>query len=338
VANVQKVREAMADDTNLKQVLREKAAAIRQTPAGAGVSVVVTGHTHDRDATDSYVNLGTWIDFVAGLKPEQLANAKSELPVLRIAPDAAATLFDAKNLLKMRTLDACPVLWSSPAAPGGLKAPPPQAVPSPPCVVPGRGKARRANSCPVETSTDNSGYSYVETSDSWKETCRALPCFAAMQWPDYATTVRKAVIDGQEVVVQLWKGWCQQFLALASFPGGIGAEVGIYKKIPKKQLPEDLSFVDSALRPLMIATGKAGGDAFWWPSPDLEAILGFALVHPVTGETFFEADPEKTYWLNRWMSTASYDEFKKRNPGKYPAQAVDWKLVYSINGEEQEPW
>ena len=72
--------------------------------------------------------------------------------------------------------------------------------------------------------TDARGYSYDETSDDWKQRCAALPCFAAMHWPGYDTRVVEDVIDGQAVVIQLWKGLCSQFLGLSNFPGGYGAK------------------------------------------------------------------------------------------------------------------
>src|SRR5438046_3471101 len=60
--------------------------------------------------------------------------------------------------------------------------------------------------------TDAHGYHYDETSVWWKELCTAFPCFAQLQWPDYASTVVEDIIDGQAVVIQLWKGWCPKFL------------------------------------------------------------------------------------------------------------------------------
>ena len=78
---------------------------------------------------------------------------------------------------------------------------------------------------------DDQGYEYVETSEDWKKACLPLPCFAAVWWPDYATKVVEDTIDGQPVVIQLWKGWCQKFLGDDDFPGGIGAEVGVYHRV-----------------------------------------------------------------------------------------------------------
>ena len=63
----------------------------------------------------------------------------------------------------------------------------------------------------VKAYTDANGYDYVETADWWKEACRVLPCFKAVQWPDYGTEIVEDTINGKKVVIQLWKGWCQQF-------------------------------------------------------------------------------------------------------------------------------
>ena len=42
------------------------------------------------------------------------------------------------------------------------------------------------------------------------------------------------------MVIQLWKGNCPKFLGfigIESFPGGIGAEVGVYRRIPGRFRP-----------------------------------------------------------------------------------------------------
>jgi hypothetical protein len=93
--------------------------------------------------------------------------------------------------------------------------------------------------------TDSNGYEYVETSEHWKDKCFTLPCFEAMYWPGYDTKVFKETINGQEVIVQLWKGRCQQIIK--DFPGGVGAEVGIYRKIPLKAL-NIRSYLESSVK------------------------------------------------------------------------------------------
>jgi hypothetical protein len=50
------------------------------------------------------------------------------------------------------------------------------------------------------------GYDYDETSPDWKTMCLALPCFKEVRWPDYDTAIVEGTIDGEPVVIQLWKG------------------------------------------------------------------------------------------------------------------------------------
>ena len=83
-----------------------------------------------------------------------------------------------------------------------------------------KGAAEVIGQSPVDVFTDERGYRYVETANWWKRACETLPSFAAVRWPDYSTEVVDAVIDGQPVVIQLWKGWCQRFLGRHDFPGG----------------------------------------------------------------------------------------------------------------------
>jgi hypothetical protein len=86
------------------------------------------------------------------------------------------------------------------------------------------------------------GCVYDVTSDFWKGFCVDMPCTGWMGWPDYHTAVIIDEIDGQEVLIQCWKGWCQRFPTVVddasvdgvNFPGGIGAEVGIYQRDPKR--------------------------------------------------------------------------------------------------------
>jgi UDP-2,3-diacylglucosamine pyrophosphatase LpxH len=123
------VRKALADDTDLKKVTREHALAIlagtepAATP-GAKPEVVVMGHTHELDGTESYVNLGTWIDHVRGLSPDDIACVDRSLPVLVVYGDGrTAALHDCRSMAK--TVLECPTLWMRPAAPPTSEAEPP---------------------------------------------------------------------------------------------------------------------------------------------------------------------------------------------------------------------
>jgi hypothetical protein len=204
---------------------------------------------------------------------------------------------------------------------------------------------------PTITYVDANGYSYNETSDKWKQLCSGLPCFAALQWPDYATMAFDDVINGQPVVIQVWKGWCQKFLGLQSFPGGIGAEVGVYHKMPGRARPRSLRFVPKPLADYTLsAIANLSDNEIWWPYPELNTQIEFTLVNPVTNQTFFTAGPETSYWLAKWMDDGSYLKYQSAQGKRYfwlppgpsnsrtPWFAVDYKLDYKINGKSYPRW
>jgi hypothetical protein len=183
---------------------------------------------------------------------------------------------------------------------------------------------------PTVRTVDSRGYDFDETSPCWKEECQALPCFKDIRWPDYDTWVVEDVIDGQPVVIQLWKGWCQQFLGRSDFPGGIGAEVGVYRRIPGKALPTDLSFVPLPLRILLLGVSRIPGADLWWPFPELETTVRFSLVNPVTGNVLCDGTPEVTYWRNLWIEEGSYQRYKRDQNGQVPQFSTGYRLDYSI--------
>lgn len=193
---------------------------------------------------------------------------------------------------------------------------------------------------PIIRYVGEGGYSYNETSELWKEMCSVFPCFTALQWPGYATEVIDAEINGQAVVIQLWKGWCQKFLGFLGvniFPGGIGAEVGIYHRIPGRARIPPLPLLPSDLG---IKTANAintfTDDELWWPFPELGTTLEFSFINPRTGNTAFSAGPEKSYWLTKWMDEASYQEFQRDKPT--PSSWADYILEYRINGKRYHRW
>jgi hypothetical protein len=190
---------------------------------------------------------------------------------------------------------------------------------------------------PTVSYTDSRGYSYVETSDSWKQLCTAFPCCNALQWPDYATYSFNTSINNKPAVVQLWKGNCEKFLGMSQFPGGIGAEVGVYRKIPGKVRPQALSFLPPQVASAILGPIRNLNDSqLWWAYPELNAQIQFSLVNPITGQIFFSTGTETTYWLNRWMNPDSYGKYKRdEGNGKTPPpfQEVKYVLHYSINGK-----
>jgi hypothetical protein len=185
---------------------------------------------------------------------------------------------------------------------------------------------------PTIPSVDDRGYHYVENAEWWKKACLPLPCFASLEWPDYSTTCIEDVVDGEPIVIQLWKGWCQKFLGRKDFPGGIGAEVGIYRRIVGRRLRSSLMKMPSLLRSI---TKKAAGNMdsdLWWPYPELGTELEFELINPKTREVFFAHGPQTTYWLCKWMDESSYEQYQRDQKSKVPKFSAEYTLRYRVNG------
>jgi hypothetical protein len=187
---------------------------------------------------------------------------------------------------------------------------------------------------PTVSSQDANGYKYVETSQWWKDRCAGLPSFSEVWWPDYATNITDIELGGKPIVVQLWKGWCQKFLGNNDFPGGIGAEVGIYERVEGRVPPDRLEGFPPKLSNFLLGgLSRVGGEQLWWPDPS-GATITFELVNPKTGETFISAGPEKTYWLNKWMDPESYEDYRNTHPT--PVFSAAYTLRYTISGVEYE--
>ena len=210
--------------------------------------------------------------------------------------------------------------------------------------------------------TDADGYTYVEATELLAELCLVAPCSPLLSFPDYPSTWKEVVIDGKQVVIQLWKGTCQHFMMLPGQPGGVGGEVGVYHRIPGKlaqtPIPERLQgspratwalhLPEGAPRPVLIgARGPApvpatpGGAAargttdnaldLWWPYPELNEQLEFELTNPKTGKTFFKVGPRKgtgKYWLSHLMEFPSYSEYKKKHPT--PDKTADYRMTARV--------
>jgi hypothetical protein len=184
------------------------------------------------------------------------------------------------------------------------------------------------------------GASYNETSEWWKDMCTAFPCFFAMQWPGYVSDIVEDVIDGQPVVIQLWKGYCAKFLGFAgvrAFPGGIGAEVGIYRRIPgKSRLPQAPFLQGDLSAKVSQALTNLTDNELWWPAPELGTTLEFNFIDPVTGDTVFSAGPQKSYWLTKWMEPDDYQKYQDAQPT--PIKVEDYILEYKVNGKLYPRW
>jgi hypothetical protein len=182
---------------------------------------------------------------------------------------------------------------------------------------------------------------YNETSESWKAMCLAFPCFEALQWPGYASAVVEDVIDGQPVVIQLWKGLCPKFagpFGVQSFPGGVGAEVGIYRRIPGRAAPTSFPGLPQLgwAQKLLNMAGAGAGVDLWWPAPELTTKIEFQLINPISGDVVFSAGPETSYWLTKWMDETDYQQFKLDHA--VPSAYTDFVLKYKINGKTYHSW
>jgi hypothetical protein len=189
------------------------------------------------------------------------------------------------------------------------------------------------------------GYQYTECAWWWKQFCAALPCFKQIGWPGYETAIIDNVtIDGQSVVLQLWRGWCQRFGGMLGMPGGIGAEVGVYRRIPdqfqkfveqfgnKDFLTKKLGSVPAAY--FTTEFFQLTDDLVWWPYPELNATLTFSLTNPVTNQEFFSAGPENSYWMCKWMTPDDYDnKYKPANSAPDKLSSWDFILNYTVAGK-----
>lgn len=202
--------------------------------------------------------------------------------------------------------------------------------------------------------TEAPGYAFNETSESWKQMCASLPCFLALQWPGYASGIVEDNINGQDVVIQWWKGWCPKFLGFLGvnqFPGGVGAEVGVYRRIPGKLRPTALPFLPKPIELMVLnALGNLADNELWWPAPELNAEIEFSLTNPVNGAKFFSAGPEKSYWLAKWMDDGSYAQYQRdQGPLRWPwlppgtpgnsNTPINWEeyvLEYTVNGKRYD--
>jgi hypothetical protein len=158
-------------------------------------------------------------------------------------------------------------------------------------------------------------------------------------------------INGKPVVIQLWKGWCQQFLSSPNFPGGVGAEVGIYERVTGKGFPADRpDWCPQALWVFLQQESKLANGDFWWPVAEQNEVE-WELINPVNNTVAFRAGPQKTYWRNKWMDNESYAQYEKDQGKKWsllpawfpwntqtPKLAVNYILSYKINGKSYQRW
>jgi len=161
-----------------------------------------------------------------------------------------------------------------------------------------------------------------------------------MQWPQYLTAKLEVVIDGEPAVIQCWKGLCEDALSKITvpgigdieFPGGFGAEVGVYRRIPGHQGPLGLMPAIPTAWPATLQVAAkvwfqaralkidlSGVTDCWWPADDLVENSGspvtFTLVDPVLGDALISNYSTNRYWTCQWM-----------RPKSFVAWGVNWHL------------
>jgi hypothetical protein len=203
----------------------------------------------------------------------------------------------------------------------------------------------------TERHKDSRGYEYVAISDSWKRMCMDLPCSKRVAIPGlYKQQYLHTKIDGQNIVIQAWKGHCPQ--GYRELPGGIGGEVGVYRVIEGKQIPDvlDLPRINefpAVVRPVvakivsrvlkeLVEVAEANAE-WWWPYPEINGQIEMRLVHPDHESELFRADPiEKAggYWMSRWMTYDSYQRFITHEAlhGNMPPRAYDYHMDLVVKG------
>lgn len=218
------------------------------------------------------------------------------------------------------------------------------------------------------TSKNKEGYEFVEVSEIWTGYCSNIACGPWVQFPGYSETHRYNAVLPKigPVIIQLWKGFCPRFdkgaensglgglvnlLGLGKeFPGGIGAEVGIYRPVGK-----NATMFDAASTPVIIPktalTCNAGGRGLWAPLVDPNLKISFQLINPKTGEVLVDAEEKQTWWRTKWMSSKSFEAYKTKHqvpPALMkhdftsnqfaPDEVLSYELHYTINGIKQPVW
>ena len=196
---------------------------------------------------------------------------------------------------------------------------------------------------------DGRGYDYVGMSESWKQLCLALPCSERVVIePVYKTRWLTTTIGGEEVVIQAWKGHIPK--GLRAMPGGIGGEVGIYRRMPGRAIPDILDIpalvmFPPEIQPLvktvmsrvigeLVAAAEAGVD-LWWPFPELDAQIDMWFTNPRTGDDFFTASPSEAaggYWMSRWMNYGSYVNYIASEQLRIPVHAYEYVMEFGVKG------
>ena len=193
---------------------------------------------------------------------------------------------------------------------------------------------------PSDISYDASGYLCDETSTFWKTVCAVLPCNREMAWTGYETVCLPVTTKaGKQVVIQCWKGYCEDAVPTMaipgfqtlSFPGGQGAEVGVYEVDDAKSYPPSADDIVSGIAadfpevPLLaLAAYRKGVGAWldhlgffasshgshWWPAEDAVVTpVSFTMKDRYHGDPLIDSYTTQTYWTCKWMHPLSYAQW-----------------------------
>lgn len=185
-----------------------------------------------------------------------------------------------------------------------------------------------------------------EIAESWAKQCRWLPCFHGVCWKGYAERVIKNVqVGNRYLIVHLWKGYCNKFLWNNDFPGGIGAEVGVYLVQPdswidmhKGEVATALDMADSIINPNSYYKKalEIPNPHKWFPAWELDISMRFKLIDPETNQTVIETKEKPGYWCTEWLELDAYQEWERCRGGKIDGTHLT--LQYWINGVKQKDW
>ncbi len=198
------------------------------------------------------------------------------------------------------------------------------------------------------------GYDFIAMSESWKKLCLQLPDSLRVKIPPlYRTQIVEVTIGGQDLVIQAWRG--DVLDPVRGLPGGIGGEVGIYKRDPTRTIPKlldipDLQLFAPFMRPLvrdavsvilrdlvdLFDTGADPKTDLWWPDP-IDVPIAMTFTNSTTGEQFFDAVPEPAggYWMSRWMTYASFGRYAAQHAT--PTFAYEYRMDFAV-GDQRYRW
>lgn len=220
---------------------------------------------------------------------------------------------------------------------------------------------------PSDITTDANGYRYDETSTFWKTVCSDLPCNREMAWTGYETTeLRVTTKSGKNVVIQCWKGFCADAVPPLPipgfqtlwFPGGQGAEVGVYEVDDAKSYPPSAGDIIAGIEadlpgvPLLALAAywkgvgawlnhlgyfPSSSEKHWWPAPDaVVSEVSFTLKDRFHGDVLIDSYSTQTYWTCKWMHPLSYASWtltwmKNHDTFRAPLP-TDFDLEFTFDG------